>query len=112
MQSNDVAGWLEAIEKEHDTMEKCKVWTPRKLEELPEHAKYISNTWAMKLKASGVKRARCTARGFQQEDKVHCDSDDIAAPVVNNTTIKITFVLMILAMWVNQLVDVKGALHH
>ena len=69
MKSKDVAGWLEAIEEEQKKVDKYKVWIPKRLEELPANAKYISNTWAMKQKANGVKRARITARGFQQRRK-------------------------------------------
>ena len=59
-----------------------------------------------------AKRARIVARGFQQKDKVHYDSNDIAAPVVNDTTIKVVFVILLLAAWTNQLLDVKGAFLH
>jgi Reverse transcriptase (RNA-dependent DNA polymerase) len=63
----------------------------------------------MKKKANGQFRARITARGFLQEDGVHYDSDSTAAPVTNETTIKIILTLMTMADWNAQLIDVKGA---
>ena len=43
----------------------------------------------MKKKASGKFRARLNARGYEQVDGIHYKSDDIAAPVANDMTIRI-----------------------
>eukprot|EP00957_Ditylum_brightwellii_P058847 4461753-Ditylum_brightwellii.AAC.1 len=63
----------------------------------------------MKPKANGVKRARLTARGFEQEEGVHYYSHNLSAPVVHDMTIRIVFVLIIMAGWITQLLDVEGA---
>ena len=49
------------------------------------------------------------ARGFEQIDGEHYREDDKAAPVVNDITIRIMLVLMIMAGWFATLLDVRGA---
>jgi Reverse transcriptase (RNA-dependent DNA polymerase) len=66
----------------------------------------------MKKKANGAFRARVTARGYEQVNGVHYDEDTKASQVVNEATILITFVLMLLAGWVGYIVDVNGAFLH
>jgi hypothetical protein len=66
-----------------------KNWKPTKLNDLPEDAKLLSTTWAMKKMANGKYRAWITARGFLQEDGVHYFSHSTAAPVANELTVKI-----------------------
>ena len=66
----------------------------------------------MKKKANGTYRARLNARGYEQVDGVHYDSHNISAPVTNDVTICIVLVLMIMAGWVGELLDIKGAFLH
>jgi hypothetical protein len=63
----------------------------------------------MKKKASGRYKARLNARGYEQVDGVHYDSNDKSAPVAGNMTVLILFVLMIMAGFWSELLDVKGA---
>ena len=65
--------------------------------------------WAMKKKANGTHCARLNARGYEQIDGEHYDENAKAAPVVNDATIKIVFILMIMARWYSEIVDVCGA---
>ena len=71
--------------------------------------KIITSTWAMKKKASGRYRARLNARGFEQQEGVHYDPEQISSPVTNDATIRIVLVLMIMAYWASYLGDVYGA---
>ena len=80
--------------------------------EVLEDAHILTSTWAMKQKANGTKRARVNARGFEQIDGEHYDEDDKAAPVTSDVTIRIVFVLMIMAGWIAHLMDVRGAFPH
>jgi hypothetical protein len=73
---------------------------------------YLTSTWAMKKKANGTFRARLNARGFEQIDGEHFDADDKAAPVVSEITIRIIFVILIMAIWTAELMDVRGAFLH
>ena len=66
----------------------------------------------MKKKANGTFRARLNARGFMQVDGVHYDSANISAPVTNDVTIRIVLVIMLMASWVGELLDIKGAFLH
>ena len=63
----------------------------------------------MKKKASGTYRARLNARGFEQQEGVHYDPEQISSPVTNDATIRIDLVLMIMADWVSYLCDAHGA---
>ena len=83
MAGPDRAEWEKEVEKEDKRMKDNKVWNPVPKSLVPKGAKILSTTWAMKLKASGARRARVNARGFEQKPGVHYKPDDIAAPVVN-----------------------------
>ena len=112
MESNDRAYWENAADEEHDKMQKFTVWTPRKLRSLPPDAKIITSTWAMKKKASGIYRARLNARGFEQVNGIHFNQENIASPVTNDMSIRIVMVLALMAGWISQILDVKGAFLH
>ena len=66
----------------------------------------------MKRKSNGKYRARCNIRGYKQEDGQHYDSHNISSPVTNDVTIRLLFIIMIMAMWAAYLLDVKGAFLH
>jgi len=85
------------------------VWEATKTTDIPNNVKLITLTWAMKKKSNGIFRARVNARGFMQVPGEHFNSDCISSPVTNEATIRVVMVLSILFGWVNQLVDVKGA---
>jgi Reverse transcriptase (RNA-dependent DNA polymerase) len=66
--------------------------------------------WILKMKASGIFRARLLVRGYEQRDGEHYFSYDISSPVTNAITTRIVFVLMIMAGWIAHfLIDVKDA---
>ena len=98
MAGPDRAEWEKEVEKEDKRMKDNKVWKPVPKSLVPKGAKILSTTWAMKLKASGARRARVNARGFEQKPGVHYKPDDIAAPVVNETTIRVIFMIGLEAM--------------
>jgi len=90
-------------------MVKMNVWEVVKKNKVPNEAKVINTTWAMKKKADGTSRARGNARGFVQVPGVHYDRDSISTPVTNKATIIVVLVLSIVFGWANELIDVKGA---
>ena len=48
--------------------------------------------------------------GFEQQDGKHYDKDNIAVPVVNEVTIWIILILMVMHItWVGMLLDINGA---
>ena len=104
--------WANAVEEEHRRMLKNKVWKQVRREEVLKDATIITSTWAMKKKSNGKYRARLNGRGYEQIDGEHYDGTSIASPVTNDATIRITMVLMLLATWSAQIVDVKGAFLH
>jgi hypothetical protein len=66
----------------------------------------------MKKKANGVHRARLNTRGYEQVDGEHYDEDSKFTPVVSDATIHIVLILLIMAGWYAELIDVKGAFLH
>lgn len=112
METPDVDKWEKSVDEEHDRMEKNQVFEVTPRDEVPEGAKILTSTWAMKKKASGRFRARLNARGYEQVDGEHYDEDAKSAPVVSEATIMIVFILMVMAGWVAHVIDVKGAFLH
>jgi hypothetical protein len=109
MESPDAAQWKKAVEEEHDRMVNNKVWIPVPKSEVPQKAKVLTSTWAMKKKANGTFRARLNCRGFEQVPGIHYDPKSIAASVVTLMTISIVFVIMVMAGWTGHVLDVRGA---
>ena len=63
----------------------------------------------MKKKANGRYRARLNARGYEHVEGVYFNIDFTAAPVTNDTTIKVVYLLAALAKWKTYVIDVQGA---
>ena len=80
--------------------------------ELPARTRPIDSTWVCKKKSNGTLRGRLNVRGFKQIAGQHYDSSSIHAPVTDATSIRVIMVLMIMAGWVANVVDVKGAFLH
>ena len=55
---------------------------------------------------------RLNARGYEQVDGEHYDDDSKFAPIVTDATIHIVLILIIMAEWWAELLDVKGAFLH
>ncbi|KAL7572667.1 hypothetical protein ACA910_010411 [Epithemia clementina (nom. ined.)] len=109
MKTGDQEKWQEAINEEHDRMVANNVFEIVKLKDFQKGANVIHSTWALKKKASGVYCGRVAARGFKQIEGKSYDPSALFAPVVNEVTIKIVLVLMLMANRVAEVVDVKGA---
>ena len=99
MATADKDKWTEAVKEEYDRMTKFKVFQAVPKSEVPDDAKVLTSTWAMKKKANKTFRVRLTALGYEQVDGEHYDKDTPSAPVVNEATIRIVFILMIMAGW-------------
>eukprot|EP00957_Ditylum_brightwellii_P204756 15340724-Ditylum_brightwellii.AAC.1 len=109
MKTPEKKEWDKAVHKEHSTFAKYTVWKAVPKHKVPKDAKIITTTWAMKPKPNGIKRARLTARGFEQQDGLHYHSHDLSAPVVNDMTIRMIMIMIIMAGWATRLLDVNGA---
>jgi hypothetical protein len=107
MSSDEAEQWKKSVEQEHQRMEENKVWSPIDKTKLPTGAKILTSTWAMKKKADGTYRARLNCRGFEQVPGIHYKQNTILAPVVALMTIRITLVIMIMAGWTGQILDVR-----
>ena len=102
MATADKDKWKEAVKEKYDRMTKFKAFQAVPKNKVTEDAKVLTSTWAMKKKASS----------YEQVDGEHYDKDTTAAPVVNELTIRIVFLLMIMAGWYAELLDVCGAFIH
>jgi hypothetical protein len=103
--------WAKAVEEEHKRMLNHEVFQTVPRDDVPKGPKILTSTWAMK-KVNRVHRARLNARGYEQVDGKHYDEDSKFAPVVNDATIHIVLILLIMAGWYAELINVKGAFLH
>ena len=89
------AKWLEAMEKEMNSLEKNNVW---ELVELPSGRKHVGSKWVFKVKTDedgNVERfkARLVAQGFTQ--KFGTDYDETFCPVVRQESIRTLIALSV-----------------
>ena len=66
----------------------------------------------MKKKANGTFQARLNAKWYDQVEGVPYDGSTIALTATNDTEIMIIILLTLIAGWVGNIVDVKGAFLH
>lgn len=106
----DPVGWTKGVHDEKKRMDKFKALTAVKKSTLPPGTKPLTTVWACKKKSNGDMRARMNAHGFKQEDQVHYQSDNLAAPVTNPCSVRIAFTLYASnPKWIAKIVDVEGA---
>jgi hypothetical protein len=105
MAGADTDKWHEAVMEEQANLDKHNVFEVVPMDKVPADAIILSSMRAMKKKSNGRCKARLNARGFQQIDDEH----DKAASVVNDVTIGIVLVLIIMAGWWAEVMDVRGA---
>ena len=108
MERPDKTEWDESV-GEHQRMEDNGVFEVIPIMQVPADADVIDSTLAMKKKASGVYHAQLAARGFKQRAGVSYDPRDIMSTVVHEITVCIMLVLMIMALWHAEIIDVKGS---
>ena len=75
--NKDPEEWSAAVDKEHERMDKHKVFKAVNKKDVPADAKVLTLTWAMKLKADGTKRACLNAQGYEQVPGEHYDENGI-----------------------------------
>ena len=109
MNGPDAESWKKAVHEEHERMIEHKVFKPIHIKDIPKWAKVLTSTWAMKKKANGTFRARLNARGFEQRAGEHYNETTISSPVVNEATIFIILILIVMGRLYAELNDVKGA---
>jgi Reverse transcriptase (RNA-dependent DNA polymerase) len=106
---DELSKWIKGMDEEHARFLFNEVWTAV-LKENYKDVMPITMTWALKLKANGVVRARCNERGSEQIPNVHYDPNSKSSPVTTQTAIFIAFtILMMNKCYVTRVIDVKGA---
>ena len=109
MAGKDTEKWQKAVDEEHECMMQHHVWEPVPIEEVPKGSKILTLTWAMKKKANKMYRVRRNACGYEQINGVHYNKDLKTAPVANEIVIRMVMVLIVMASWWAELLDVQGA---
>jgi transposase InsO family protein len=89
MAAEDSEHWKVAIQKEYDSIIKNGTWTlvPR-----PKNAKVVKSRWVLRIKDTGLHKARFCAKGFTQ--RWGEDYDETFAPVAKYTSIRTLFALL------------------
>ena len=108
MDSDEKNEWENEIKIEDDRMNKHNVWDPVLIEEIPQDTKPLASTLVLKKKSSLKRRVRLNANGFKQIEGVHCDKDDIAAPITNEVTIRVLIVITLVLRFHAGILYVKG----
>lgn len=108
MKRSDSSKWMEAIDKEMQTLEENNTW---EICEVPENQKVVSSKWVFKIKRDSQNlpqyKARLVARGFEQDDIL--DLNDCYAPVVKLSTVRLFIIIATgLNLPISQM-DVTGA---
>ena len=65
MKTKDKEKWIESVDEEYNRFNKYGVFQEVSRDKVPENAKFVTTTWAMKKKASGIYRARLNMRGYE-----------------------------------------------
>jgi hypothetical protein len=112
MELHDKEKWKVAVKEEYEYMMKHDVFQEVPRDEVPEGAKILTSTWDKKKKSNWTFRAIMNTRGFQQIDGEYHDSTSISSPIANKVTLRCMFVLTLMACWMGELLDVKGAFLH
>ncbi len=104
--------WKTKVKTEHGRMVESGVFEKVKLSELPNEAKIIHTTWAMKKKCNRTLRGRIIVRGSKQVEGQHFNAFSISASFTNGMTIKLVLMLMLASGGIAHVVDIKGAFLH
>jgi hypothetical protein len=107
MASPDKEKWLEAIKLELSNMKKRDVWKLVKKSSMPPNRRMVGCKWVFKIKADGTYRARLVAQGFSQIPGV--DFTENFAPVMNDETLRIMLLFMLLTNSESEQIDVETA---
>ena len=86
-----------------------KVWEPLDKKDLPKGAKVVTSTWACKKKSNSTYSGQLNDRGFEQVPWKHFNPTSTYDTVMNDTTIRIVLVLMLLADWMARIHGINDA---
>jgi hypothetical protein len=102
--------WREAIMKELQKMNNHEVWKIIKRSAIPKGRRCVKHKWIFEIKRNGVFRARLVACGYSQIPGV--DFTVSHSPVVNDVTVRLLLILLIMRKYKAIIVDVETAFLH
>ena len=107
MASPNCEKWLKAIKLELQNMKKHEVWKIVKLSTMLANCRMVGCKWVFKIKADGTYRAHLVAQGFSQVPGV--DFTKNFAPVMNDETLCIILIYMLLTNSESEQIDLEMA---
>ena len=108
----NVKAWKKKVKNKHDGMIKHKVWRPVRKSYILNSTRILGSVWSMKKEADGTLWDTLTAHGCSQKDGEHYNSFSIYSPITNGMKISFMLMLMLMADFEKQVIDVKGAFLH
>lgn len=106
---DELAKWIKGMDEEHARFLLNDVWVVVLKGDFA-NIMPITMTWALKLKASGVVRARGNVQGFEQLPNIHYDPSTISSPVTTQAAIFVAFTILSMHReYEARAIDVKGA---
>ena len=99
--------WRIAIYKEFHHMIRNKVWRRHRKDNILSNRRLIRHKWVFKVKGNGVFRVKLCAIGYSQVARV--DFMYNFGPVINDVTIRVLMVLVLINNWVPDIIDVETA---
>ena len=107
MCAEDADEWKGAIGTEYGNIKSKKVWRVIKKSDIKRKCTILGTKWVFKIKGDGRYRARLVVKGYNQIPGV--DYTESHSPVVNDVTIRIVLVMVLIYDWVCESIDVETA---
>ena len=96
--------------KEFKKVEDLKVWRVIKRNDKPSDRRCVKYKWVLEIKRNGTFRARLVACGYSQIPGI--DFQDTYSPVVNDVTVKLLLIKMLVGELDSLIIDIETAFLH
>jgi Reverse transcriptase (RNA-dependent DNA polymerase) len=100
----------EAIQRELKEMEDKGVYKKIEKSELPDNCVCVKNKWIFKVKRNGIFRAQLVACWCSQVPGI--DFQESVAPIMNDVTLRIMLIIMLVWNLKGKVVDIETAVLH
>ena len=102
--------WRAGIRKEFKKMDDLSVWIIIKRIHKPENRRCVKHKWVLEIKRNGIFRARLVACGYSQVPGI--DFQDSYSPVVNDATVRLLIIVMLVFELDSLIIDIETAFLH
>ena len=108
MKSDKKEKWLHGIDKEQKRIVKASAFKVIKHSILNLNEKLITSTQAMKKKSNGKYCARLHTCSYKQECGIHYKYNEISFPIVNDITVQVIFIIILITRFDSHIVDINS----